>query len=181
MVKEKTDDEAWGETISYLEKKAEEKRRKGLKRIGIIHTLIVGSVWIIFVALYFYLGLKSGIDMIDLILIGFLMIFGGLFVVLRVYFVGLIWSPFLFLLDVYVRIRYRDKDREMEIIDKMDFLWFLTMIFGTIGVILMYFFIFTIRSIIELPDYLFILVIDIYMLMLLCFVTSKSLKLKKSG
>ena len=180
MFKEKTDDEAWEETFSYLDEKAKKKRKKSFAKSKKIYATISGIILIIFVILYFNFGLLSEINRLSLILYGVLLFLGGLFVVLRIYFVGLVWTPLLYLFGIYINQKYGDKEKQWTIDDQIEFLWFSVIIVGSIGT----FFLTMIYSIIgySLEDLnpLMLVVWNMYYLFLIYYATSKSLKLRKA-
>ena len=101
-LKEKSEEEAWDEAYSYLDEKAKEKRIKSYETSKKIYAAIAGIILILVVVFYSYYSLTSEIDVLSFILYGSLITLSGLFAVLRIYFVGLVWTPLLYLMGVYI-------------------------------------------------------------------------------
>lgn len=118
----KTEEEAWEEALSYLDKKQNEKRKRSFERSKLIYASIVGIIVIIFVIISAFFGLTSRINLFSLILLESLIFLSGLFIVLRIYFVGVIWTPLLFLISVYINQKYGNKQKNWTIENQIEFL-----------------------------------------------------------
>lgn len=178
MGSDNKDDESWDELDTFFEKRQKEKRKTSLKRGRKIHTAVVGCIWFIFLLLYFYIGFKAEIELVSYGLLGSLLIIGGLFIVIRVYFVGLIWTPLLYILDIIINKTYSKNNAQLSTQEKIDFLWFIVYIVGLAGVAVIYrvFSFFNITN----NESIVLLVLNIYLIVLLILIIKKSIQLEKS-
>lgn len=180
-LKEKSEEEAWDEAYSYLDEKAKKKRIKSYGTSKKIYAAIVGLILILVVIFYSYTGLTSEIDILSFILYGSLITLSGLFAVFRIYFIGLVWTPLLYLLGVYINQKYGDKERKWSIDEQIEFLWFSVIIIGGIGSLLLNIIYSIIGYSFEDLNPLMLVVWNLYIFALLYYATSRSLKLRKSN
>lgn len=180
-LKEKTEEEAWDETFSYLDKKTKEKRKISFEKSRIIYTTIAVIILIMLVILVGFIGITSSeLNVLSFILYESLIILSGLFVVLRIYFVGIMWTPLLYLLGVYINQKYGDKEKQWTIDDQIEFLWFSVIIIAAIGSFLINIIYSSIGYSSTDLNPLILVIWNMYFLSLIYYATSRSKRLKKS-
>ncbi len=173
---EKTEDEAWHEAISYIDKGETQKRKRRSLKWKKVHTgvfIIICSVFLSFFIISYLTYEKITItDLLFFLFLLFLVVINTF----GIYYLGLIWFPILDFLTM--RKKLQDNMDMISTQEKIQYLWLSTILIAGIGGFIIIFGSMVVWYFVSIPFYIFLLVADMFLLFILVYSAQKTRELK---